>query len=1108
MAVEELEPWDVFGIGYSSSLRFEVAQVWRSDANLEMLGYYLRTMLAVRPLSEYRSIALVAHSMGGLVAQQALLDPQTRARISHLFMFGTPSMGIGKANLFRGANRQARDMATGSAFITNLRAAWPDVYGDGTAFKLRVVAGERDAFVLPASSIEPFPDETRFVVPGDHATMIKPAGIESPGVQLVVASLVDGRARSPQLPRGTVTLLFSDIEGSTRLWEEDPARMREALGAHNEILRSTITAHHGHVFKTVGDSFCAVFADAGDAVTAAIAAQHALSGSENVGTISVRMAVHSGTLEEDEGDYVGPAVNRVARLLAIGHGGQVLVSGVTTDLVQGALPTQATLRDLGEHRLRDLARPEHVYQLLAPDLAPDFPPLRSLQVLPNNLPPQLSTFVGREMETTAITALIAQHRLVTLVGPGGVGKTRLSLQVAANLLDGSGDGVWFIELAPLTKGEYVPSTVALSLGLTLALEGDPVESLVRALKTKQMLLVFDNCEHVVEPAARAISAILHGCPNVKVLASSRQGLGVTGEAAYQVPSLDPPTGVALFCERARAASAAFSLTDDNAPIVADICRRLDGIPLAIELAAARVKMLSPHQLRARLDERFRVLTGGSRDVLPRQQTLRALIDWSHDLLDDRERALFRRLGIFVNGFTLEGAVAVGSGGDDLDELDVFDVLASLVDKSLVLAQPHGDELRYGLLESTRVYAVEKLDGAGERDAIADRHLRYLRDRFAELWERRERSAQSAELEAALQSELDDVRSALEGALMRSQVIDGAELLARIARFWGGIGLETEGATRCEAYLAALPDEEVRLRAPLSSALSDLLFESGNKVGAFERATQSVEYARASGDASSLAATLGHYALLAVLLNRLDDAEPALAQAEAMPGASVSQRLYLLQARASFSQFRGDLETAARMFEQLGKENRALGNTRGQLAAAINLAEVEHARGHSQRAAAIVAEALPMARSSVDKSTLDVLLHNLAAYLAAVDDLPGALAAAREAIGIWTRTPDRAGVAVAMEHLSLVYALRGEFALAATVEGYADAALRRYGFTREFTEATAHDRLTALLRDGLASDEFARLSAEGASLTPEAAIALALEEEPRHSLDKSQEESAR
>ena len=295
----------------------------------------------------------------------------------------------------------------------------------------------------------------------------------------------------------------------------------------------------------------------------------------------------------------------------------------------------------------------------------------------------------------------------------------------------------------------------------------------------------------------------------------------------------------------------FSLTDDNAPVVTDICRRLDGIPLAIELAAARVKMLSPQQLRERLDERFRVLTGGSRDALPRHQTLRALIDWSYDLLDERERTLFRRLGIFVSGFTLEGAVAVGSG-EDLDEGDVFDVLASLVDKSLVLAEPHGDAVRYRLLESTRAYASEKLADAGERDLIAGRHLRYLRDRFAELRERSQRTARLADLNAALQAELEDVRAALDDALARSEIIDGGELLANIAASWRAIGLDAEGMARSEAYLAALPADQSRLRARLSSALAHLLTDSGHKVRALELATQAVEQARASGDASSLA----------------------------------------------------------------------------------------------------------------------------------------------------------------------------------------------------------------------------------------------------------------
>ena len=642
-------------------------------------------------------------------------------------------------------------------------------------------------------------------------------------------------------PTGTVTFLFSDIEGSTARWERDRAAMQDAVRRHDALMRIAISARDGYVFKTIGDAFCAAFARPEDAVAAILDAQRALAGEDfsAIDGLRVRAAVHTGTADEREGDYFGPAVNRVARLLAIGHGGQVLVSGVTTDLVQGELSPRASLRDLGEHRLRDLARPEQVYQLLAPDLAADFPALRSLDVLPNNLPLRLKSFVGRETEIAEITALIEQHRLVTLVGSGGVGKTRTSLQVAANMLDGFGDGVWFIELAPLASGDYIPSAVAQALGFKLESDGDPVEHLVRSLKEKHALLVFDNCEHMVEPAARVVSAMLRGCPRVHLLASSRQGLGIDGEATYRLPSLTLSAAISLFVDRAAAVDNRFALTDENEPSVEEICRRLDGIPLAIELAAARVKILSPKQLRERLDERFRVLTGGSRDVLPRQQTLRALIDWSHDLLDERERALFRRLGIFVNGFTLEGAAAVGSG-EDLDELDVFDVLASLVDKSLVLAEPDGDSLRYRLLESTRAYALEKLDDAGELDLIAGRHLRYLRDRFVEMRERRERTALEADLDAALQTELEDVRSALDGALERSAVIAGGALLANIdAASWRAIGLEAECMARCEAYLATLPTSESRLRARLSTVLSILLSAAGEKVRALELATEAL-----------------------------------------------------------------------------------------------------------------------------------------------------------------------------------------------------------------------------------------------------------------------------
>ena len=693
-----------------------------------------------------------------------------------------------------------------------------------------------------------------------------------------MATQVESGPPSSARPSGTVTFLFSDIEGSTKRWERDREAMRDAVRRHDTLMQTAIAQHDGYVFKTIGDAFCAAFARPEDAVAAILDAHRALDAEDFSGIdgLRIRAALHTGTADERKGDYFGPAVNRVARLLAIGHGGQVLVSGVATDLLQGALPPRASLRDLGEHRLRDLARPEQVYQLVSPDLTQDFPPLRSLDVLPNNLPLQLNSFVDRDAEIRTIVSLVERHRLVTLAGSGGVGKTRLSLQVAANLLEDFGGGVWFIELAPLSKGDYVPTTVMEALGLTLATEGDPVENLVRALKGKQALLVFDNCEHLVDSVARIISAILHGCPKVKVLASSRQGLGIAGEETYRVPSLEIPpldkadhllradaigsAAIALFVDRAVAVDKRFTLTDVNAPIIADICRRLDGIPLAIELAAARVQMLSPQQLRARLDERFRMLTRGSRDVIPRQQTLRALIDWSHDLLNERERTIFRRLGIFVNGFTLEGAVAVG-GGEGFDEIDVFDVLSSLVDKSLVLAEPAGDSVRYRLLESTRIYALVKLSDAGERELLADRHLYYQRDRFAELRLQWERTARRGEFNDALATELDNVRGALDWALTKPDVVAGGWLLAEIGMAWEPLGLRNEGIKRSETFLAVVPKRESLLHARLSSPLADMLLHAGKTDRALELGSRAVAYARTGSDGPALAEALQKYAFI-------------------------------------------------------------------------------------------------------------------------------------------------------------------------------------------------------------------------------------------------------
>jgi predicted ATPase/transcriptional regulator with XRE-family HTH domain len=726
----------------------------------------------------------------------------------------------------------------------------------------------------------------------------------------------------------------------------------------------------------------------------------------------------------------------------------------------------------------------------------------------NNLPSRLSSFVGRESEVAEITALVASHRLVTVTGSGGVGKTRTSLEVAAKVLEHWSDGVWFVELGPLSSGDHIAWAVAYALGLTPAAGSDAAQSLLHALRAQRALLVFDNCEHLNEAAARVIAALLDDCPDASVLASSRQALGIAGEAIYRMPSLPVPddseivrlsekdgiryAAIALFVERARQADHRFTLSDENAPVVAEICRRLDGIPLAIELAAARANILSPWQLRERLDQRFRVLTGGNRNALPHQQTLRALIDWSYDLLDERERALFRRLGTFVNSFSLEGAAAV-CGADDFDLLDV---LASLVNKSLVLAEPAGDARRYRMLESSRFYAREKLAAAGERDVCADRHLRYLQARFAAARGLSDKTGRRAVLDDAIAVELEEVRAALNVALVGSLTTLGGEMLADIGSRWTSIGLGDEGLARVELFLAVLADADARLRARLFIAVAWLAQLVRGVTAGIEAATQAVAYARASGDLPTLAEALLAYSLSAAGLRRFDDAESALAQAEAIEDVSTATRLRLLGDRAYLSRLRNDLATAADAYEQLRAEHRVLGNTAWERAVAINLAEVEHARGRTPSAIAIVRELLPGFRGHSDRTSFANVLANLSGYLVANGDPDEARAAAREAIAeLAPRDPEIALIVTALEHLALTLLLSGDFRRAAVLAGYVDATYRRHGVERESTEQITHDRLSTLLRERFSPAALTSLKAEGAALAPETAVFLALEADP-------------
>jgi predicted ATPase/class 3 adenylate cyclase len=645
------------------------------------------------------------------------------------------------------------------------------------------------------------------------------------------------------LPTGTVTFLFSDIEGSTERWEKHHDAMKAAVARHEKLVRLAISRHDGYIFKTVGDAFCSAFTTAPNAVNAALDAQRALSTEDfsAVHGLRVRMGLHTGYAEERDADYFGPAVNRVTRLMSIGHGGQVLLSGATHELVQNEAPRETKFTDLGSHRLKDLAQPEHVWQLTVKGLPAEFPRLNSLDTLPNNLPIQVTSFRGREQDLEDLKMHLVEHRLVTLFGAGGVGKTRLAAQLGAEVLDRFPDGVWIADLAQITDAELVSSVVAKTLGVSQAHMRLIDESMTQSLKRKQLLLVLDNCEHVLEAAAALADTIHRHCPNVRILATSRQALGVSGEkvlrlASLAVPekaaNLDPAAActfgaVALFVDRASLVDQSFRLGDDNASIVSDICRRLDGIPLAIELAAARVKVMSIPTLAQRLNERFEILTGGSRTALPRQKTLSALFDWSYDLLSPEERVLFNRVAIFAGGFTLDAAALV-CGGDGIEPRDVLDLIASLADKSLVVVDTSGAQERYRMLESTRQYALAKLTASGERESLARKHADY----FCGVAQKAERGFGEMPLSewlARLELEVENFRAAMDWALVRGQdVALGGSVAGALEMFWWHGGVEAEGFRWIEAALHKIDetkhaDVAVQLHRALALLMSRVLY---------------------------------------------------------------------------------------------------------------------------------------------------------------------------------------------------------------------------------------------------------------------------------------------
>jgi predicted ATPase/class 3 adenylate cyclase len=880
-----------------------------------------------------------------------------------------------------------------------------------------------------------------------------------------------------------VVFLFTDIEGSTTRWETKPEAMGRAVRLHDGIVRAAVESHGGSVFKTVGDAFCAVFADAPPALAAAVDAQRRLQGEDwsEVDGLRLRMALHSGEAEERDGDYFGNAVNRVARLLGAAHGGQVVVSGAMADALSGKLTADVSLRALGVFRLKDLRERERVLQVVAPDLPSDFKPLRSLDAVPNNLPQQTSGFVGRETDVSDVVALLRESTLATITGAGGVGKTRLALQCAAESVERMQDGAWFVTFGALSDPTLIATTILAALGV--AGDGsDATEALLRNLVPRELLLVLDNCEHLIADAARTVEAIRARCPRVTVLDTSREPFHLAGERLYRLAPLDREDARELFVQRARSVDQHFHPDAAAERVIDGICTHLDGIPLAIELAAARVQMLSLDDIARMLGERFRVLTGGSRTALPRQQTLRALIDWSYGLLTDEEKRFFRRLAVFRGGFTLAAASAV-CGDEAADEWAMLDLLTALVDKSLVVADADGTRRRYRLLESIREFGLERQAESDEGPPVAARHAAYfaqVTSEAAAAWDLR---PGPAALEKVVW-ELDNLRAAERWTLFDGgDVLAGARMAADAAPAILHLSILNEGIAWCTAALDR--DLPAQLRGRLEYALSMFYNNAADYASAMESAMRALPLLHDGDDKRILVRARAQIAQQHARAGRYEEAMPyassALEGAHALGDArliaDVTRRCAFSLPPSEIERARAQFSGALALLEPLDADDETSHMLEWW-------AEVEAAAEHFDRAFELGARAL-------DRATNDrVRMHvnsNVAGYALAMGDVATAAPYARRGLDLAIAANHALLIAIGIAYVAAVKA-DGDPAEAARLFGYARARMAALQWTGIASDERARANVEALLAEHAGAATLPGLYAEGAAWNADDALA--------------------
>jgi predicted ATPase/class 3 adenylate cyclase len=914
------------------------------------------------------------------------------------------------------------------------------------------------------------------------------------------------------LPTGTVTFLFTDIEGSTKLWEKSPRGMQVALTRHDALLWEAIEGHGGFVFKTVGDAFCAVFPTALGALESALAAQRTLfseAWGDEIGALRARMALHTGTTHERDGDYFGPPVNRVARLLSAGHGGQVLLSSSTQELVRDHLPPKTHLRDLGERRLKDLSRPERIFQLTAPDLPSEFPPLRTLETHTNNLPLQATPLIGREREVEAVCGLLRspETRLLTLLGPGGTGKTRVGLQVAAELVDDFEDGVFFVPIAAITDPTLVAPTIARVLGLSEGGAQPPEELLEGYLRDRQMLLLLDNLEQVLE-AAPVVDRLLSTAASLKILATSRTPLGLYGEYEFPIPPLSLPDpeslpplenlteyeAVRLFVERARAVRPDFSLAEDNAPAVVEICERLDGLPLAIELAAARIKPLPPQVLLDRLGNRLKILTGGARNLPERQRTLRNAIEWSYELLDEGEKILFGRLGVFSSGATLEAMEAVCDTEGDLPT-DVFEGASSLLDKSLLRQEEGAEgEPRFVMLETIREFAEAMLEESGEAENVRLAHAEYFLTLAEEaepmLW-----GTEDAEWLDRLEQENNNMRAALSWAIARDYVDLALRLGGALRWFWYMEGYYGEGRNWLEATLVKDESASGQARAMALEGVGWLALQQGDVDRAEAAAEEGLKLSAEAGLGEAVVADFQN--IMGDAARHRGDYERAADLIEASlalhrKAMNIVGVAWSLGDLANVLGDQGNYERAKELYEEGLGLSRALGGARPLGEYLISLGYEYLLEGDHERATTLNEEATELYQKRGRRGGLQYAFDNLGWAALARGDHKRAKTLHEENLVLCRELGDKLIASESMEGLACVAEVTGEVERAAKLFGAAQTQREAVGYLHAPREHALREPYLAAARSRLGDAAWAKAWEVGHSMTFEDAIVYALE----------------